>query len=64
MLFATQRAPGNDESPSLVGPDLSSSPRQTHGNPRRTVAGFLTPARLRSRRHEDKPHPTSGQDHF
>jgi hypothetical protein len=58
MLFATQRAPSNNHSPTPVRPDLPPPTRQTHGNPHRTVAGFPTSARLRSRRNEDKPHPS------
>jgi len=57
VLFATQWAPSNNDRPTLVNFDLPPPPRQTHGNPRRTVARFPMAARLRSQRNSDKSWP-------
>jgi hypothetical protein len=57
VLFATQGAPSNDDSPTLVNFDLPPAPRQTHSNPRRTAAPFPMAARLRSQRNSDKSWP-------
>jgi hypothetical protein len=63
VLFTAQRAPGNNDRPATIHPDLPPPTRQTHDNPSRTAAGLPPLARLQSWRNQGKPR-SSGHNAF